>query len=201
MRSGIYFRHREGSRLFLRGHVMGDSGLCSRVQKLQQEVMDLVGARSKLLEALIWCSGASDFAPGGKAHQGFTKMVQPILRDIGSENLFRAAEMRRAMRASKDFSGEGPMAPVMETKCDAERMGLVGEAVHRVEMELDRLHKAIEGLEQRIKVVLRSPDLEKGIEGDKKVSQVPLAGKVSALADSIEYAVRRVESMSERVEL
>jgi hypothetical protein len=31
-------------------------------------------------EALVWCSGAPVFAPGGEAHKGWEKMVQPLLQ-------------------------------------------------------------------------------------------------------------------------
>jgi hypothetical protein len=30
-------------------------------------------------EALIWCSGADDFAPDGKAREGWEKIVKPLL--------------------------------------------------------------------------------------------------------------------------
>lgn len=32
------------------------------------------------LEALIWMSGADDFAPSGKAREGFEQIVVPLLR-------------------------------------------------------------------------------------------------------------------------
>ncbi len=35
---------------------------------------------SKLEEALQWCSGSGDFAPGGKARRGWVKLCQPLLR-------------------------------------------------------------------------------------------------------------------------
>ncbi len=33
-------------------------------------------------EALVWCGGSSDFAPGGKAHAGWKKGVQAVLGTI-----------------------------------------------------------------------------------------------------------------------
>lgn len=36
---------------------------------------------AKLRDALRWCGGSSDFAPGGKAHEGWTKIVLPLLKD------------------------------------------------------------------------------------------------------------------------
>lgn len=36
-------------------------------------------------EALIWMSGASDFAPSGKAREGFEKMVLPLLSQTDRE--------------------------------------------------------------------------------------------------------------------
>ena len=34
-----------------------------------------------LREALIWCSGASDFAPDGVARAGFEKLILPLLQN------------------------------------------------------------------------------------------------------------------------
>lgn len=33
-------------------------------------------------EALIWCSGLQDFAPGGKARKGWVKIVEPLLEKL-----------------------------------------------------------------------------------------------------------------------
>jgi len=30
-------------------------------------------------EALIWCGGSEDFGPGGKAQEGYNKIVRPLL--------------------------------------------------------------------------------------------------------------------------
>lgn len=32
-----------------------------------------------LLEALRWCSGSGDFAPGGKARRGWLRVCKPLL--------------------------------------------------------------------------------------------------------------------------
>lgn len=36
-------------------------------------------AKAALLEALIWCSGASDFKPDGIARAGWLKMCKPLI--------------------------------------------------------------------------------------------------------------------------
>lgn len=36
-------------------------------------------SKEKMLEAIQWMSGSSDFAPDGKARIGYLKLVQPIL--------------------------------------------------------------------------------------------------------------------------
>lgn len=36
---------------------------------------------NEYVEALQWCSGASDFAPEGKARAGFEKVVLPLLKE------------------------------------------------------------------------------------------------------------------------
>lgn len=43
------------------------------IERLQAE-------NEKLREALVWCSGSSDFAPGGQARVGFEKLVLPLLQ-------------------------------------------------------------------------------------------------------------------------
>lgn len=40
---------------------------------------DLQAEINKLREALIWCSGSSDFAPGAMAREGFERVVLPLL--------------------------------------------------------------------------------------------------------------------------
>lgn len=36
----------------------------------------------KMQEALIWCSASEDFAPGGKAREGWEKMCKPLLDEL-----------------------------------------------------------------------------------------------------------------------
>lgn len=36
-----------------------------------------------LEDAVIWMSGSADFAPGGMAHEGFEKIVRPLLETMG----------------------------------------------------------------------------------------------------------------------
>lgn len=33
----------------------------------------------RMYEALVWMSGSDHFSPGGKAHEGFEKIVRPVL--------------------------------------------------------------------------------------------------------------------------
>lgn len=42
------------------------------------------------LDALVWCGGSGDFAPGGKARRGWVRCVLPILVRHG-----RALPLRR----------------------------------------------------------------------------------------------------------
>jgi len=39
---------------------------------------------AKLREALIWCSGSADFAPGGQAREGWLK-IQPLFTGTEEE--------------------------------------------------------------------------------------------------------------------
>ena len=41
--------------------------------------MDKDEVIAKLLEALIWCTGHSDFAPGGKFHVGWKRVGRPAI--------------------------------------------------------------------------------------------------------------------------
>jgi hypothetical protein len=50
-----------------------------------------VGIEDRLRDALVWCSGADDFAPGGKAREGWEKIVQPLLERRTPETLLDAA--------------------------------------------------------------------------------------------------------------
>ena len=51
--------------------------------KLMAELKTQVSNRddriTELLQALQWCGGSSDFAPGGKAHKGWKAAVLPLL--------------------------------------------------------------------------------------------------------------------------
>ena len=38
--------------------------------------------REKMLDALIWCSGSADFAPGGKAHVGWVATCRPLIERL-----------------------------------------------------------------------------------------------------------------------
>lgn len=47
------------------------------------DVVKLVARVVALEDALVWCSGSDDFAPGGKAREGFERIVLPLLEGIG----------------------------------------------------------------------------------------------------------------------
>ena len=75
-------KHREDFRKLMEAHQLklfspqlydGVNGL---LQQLEKDKV-LIGL---LLEALIWCSGFDDFAPGGKAHAGWLKVAQPLIK-------------------------------------------------------------------------------------------------------------------------
>jgi hypothetical protein len=44
-----------------------------------RDVQALAAENAKLKEALIWCSGASDFAPEGRAREGWLRMCKPLI--------------------------------------------------------------------------------------------------------------------------
>lgn len=48
------------------------------LNELLSENASLRKHNATLIEALIWCSGSQDFSPGGKAHEGWKKIV-PLL--------------------------------------------------------------------------------------------------------------------------
>jgi len=50
--------------------------------KRKKESEDAVAAR-ELFDALIWCSAASDFQPGGKARKGWLKLCAPLIGKYG----------------------------------------------------------------------------------------------------------------------
>jgi hypothetical protein len=43
------------------------------------KVLDMKKAIAELVEALIWCSGSSDFVPRGQAHEGWVKTAAPAI--------------------------------------------------------------------------------------------------------------------------
>jgi hypothetical protein len=58
---------------------------CREKTKNTEMDVDLATEFAKLLddyiEALVWCSGASDFAPEGKAREGWEKIVAPLIKN------------------------------------------------------------------------------------------------------------------------
>lgn len=57
--------------------------ITAKNEMLRQGIERLMAVheRAQLLrDALIWCSGADDFAPGGKARAGFERIVLPLIK-------------------------------------------------------------------------------------------------------------------------
>ncbi len=54
-----------------------DAALIARYHAAADERDRLREVNDKLVEALIWCSGSSDFAPEGKGREGWLKLCQP----------------------------------------------------------------------------------------------------------------------------
>jgi len=50
--------------------------------KRETEFEDALAAR-ELLDALVWCSAAKDFQPGGKARKGWLKLCAPLIAKYG----------------------------------------------------------------------------------------------------------------------
>lgn len=46
---------------------------------LRAETRDFV---DRAADALIWCGGSEDFAPGGRAHEGWKRLVRPLLKEL-----------------------------------------------------------------------------------------------------------------------
>jgi hypothetical protein len=43
-------------------------------------MLDAADEIDRLRDALFWCGGSPSFAPGGEAHEGWEKMVEPLMR-------------------------------------------------------------------------------------------------------------------------
>lgn len=52
------------------------------VTVLRKERAENAALVDRMAEALIWCSGSEDFAPGGKARVGWLKLCKPLLDDL-----------------------------------------------------------------------------------------------------------------------
>ena len=61
-------------------------GLWDELTAANRRVAEAEATIDKLYDALIWCSGSGDFAPGGKARKGWLKLAQPLLDNLGEEN-------------------------------------------------------------------------------------------------------------------
>jgi len=46
----------------------------------EEDVPILTTELDKYQDALMWCSGSEDFAPGGKAHMGWMKICKSLLK-------------------------------------------------------------------------------------------------------------------------
>ena len=55
--------------------------------RFAKRVVELEAEVEKFREALIWCSGSSDFAPGGTARKGWVQICEPLLRTPTAENI------------------------------------------------------------------------------------------------------------------
>jgi hypothetical protein len=57
------------------------AGTVERWADLAMEFMQAQAEHmTKLEDALVWCGGSADFAPGGQAREGWEKTVMPLLR-------------------------------------------------------------------------------------------------------------------------
>lgn len=147
----------------------------------------LVNTIDDLREALQWCSGADDFAPGGKAREGWEKYVKPLLDGSGP-------------KIQVPLRKEIEMAPMAEA-CQASRMGAVSGAIGRVDSGVGRLRMAIEALEKRLAPIVGLPVVHAKANEELKKSSVPLADKIEGIANLVEAAATRIEALVDRVEL
>jgi hypothetical protein len=51
----------------------------------EDRVRELKAYISKLREALFWCGGSSDFAPGGSARAGWEAKIVPLFTPVPAE--------------------------------------------------------------------------------------------------------------------
>lgn len=48
-------------------------------QAVELNIREVKEENHKLRQALRWCGGSTDFSPGGQAHEGWVKIVAPLL--------------------------------------------------------------------------------------------------------------------------
>lgn len=67
-----------------------------QMNALHRELAESERIRFALLDALIWCGGSSDFAPGGKARRGWLRGPARILGYLVGANNFPEPEVNAA---------------------------------------------------------------------------------------------------------
>ena len=144
-----------------------------------------------LQEALVWCSGASDFAPGGKAHEGWVKTCRPLIAT-------RPEDMKIPNREERAMG-----LPMMDEACEAKRQPLVTDAVANLVRAVEHLEKVIADTEQRLGAVLRPPEkgADKAGEALKSVVEVPLVLAIRELALKVERAGQYLAGVRDRLEV
>lgn len=58
---------------------------------------------NEYVEALQWCSGSADFAPGGKARRGWLKLCAPLLMKEPRHIVRRNAPVQQRKRYIKEI--------------------------------------------------------------------------------------------------
>ena len=61
--------------------------LISEMNRFQRCYQVANETAERAIEALIWASGSDDFAPNGKAREGWLKIAQPIIDERLSNSL------------------------------------------------------------------------------------------------------------------
>jgi hypothetical protein len=59
----------------LAGQHVGEVGIAAGLMREAADEID------RLRDALFWCGGSPSFAPDGEAHEGWEKLVGPLMRE------------------------------------------------------------------------------------------------------------------------
>ena len=73
--------------------------LPSTLLDAQIELLRLRAERDAMFEALVWCSGASDFQPDGKARDGWLSLCRPLIDTALRERVLRLDRQAQARSA------------------------------------------------------------------------------------------------------